>query len=129
MHACIGEGNDNPLQYSCLENPRDREAWWAAIYGVAQSQTRLKQLSSSSRDIINCFHDVVTYSKSICNQNTQLELISATQNLPSTEILIYGVCQLSLHLLSLLRAYLNFSALGKKMVTLHLFYRSYFFAD
>ena len=38
----------NPLQYSCLENPRDREAWWAAIYRVAQSQTRLKWLSSSS---------------------------------------------------------------------------------
>ena len=38
----IGEGNGNPLQCSCLENPRDREAWWAAIYGVAQSRTRLK---------------------------------------------------------------------------------------
>ena len=46
--SCIGEGNGNPLQYSCLENPRDGGAWWAAIYGVAQSQTRLKQLSSSS---------------------------------------------------------------------------------
>ena len=46
--SCIGEGNGNPLQYSCLENPRDRGAWWAAIYGVAQSRTRLKQLSSSS---------------------------------------------------------------------------------
>ena len=45
---CIGEGNGNPLQYSCLENPRDRGAWWAAIYGVAQSRTQLKQLSSSS---------------------------------------------------------------------------------
>ena len=44
----IGEGNGNPLQYSCLENPRDRGAWWAAVYGVAQSRTRLKQLSSSS---------------------------------------------------------------------------------
>ena len=43
-----GEGNDNPLQCSCLENPRDRGAWWAAIYGVAQSRTRLKWLSSSS---------------------------------------------------------------------------------
>ena len=43
---CIGEGNGNPLQCSCLENPRDGGAWWAAIYGVAQSQTRLKQLSS-----------------------------------------------------------------------------------
>ena len=43
-----GERNGNPLQYSCLENPRDRGAWWAAVYGVAQSRTRLKQLSSSS---------------------------------------------------------------------------------
>jgi len=40
--TCIGEGNGNPLQCSCLENPRDGGAWWAAIYGVAQSQTRLK---------------------------------------------------------------------------------------
>ena len=46
--SCIGEGNGNPLQCSCLENPRDGGAWWTAIYGVAQSQTRLKQLSSSS---------------------------------------------------------------------------------
>ena len=43
-----GEGNSNPLQCSCLENPRDGGAWWAAVYGVAQSQTQLKQLSSSS---------------------------------------------------------------------------------
>ena len=41
----FGEGNGNPLQYSCLENPVDRGAWWAAIYGVAQSRTRLKQFS------------------------------------------------------------------------------------
>ena len=46
--SCIGEGNGNPLQCSCLENPRNGGAWWAAIYGVAQSQTRLKWLSSSS---------------------------------------------------------------------------------
>ena len=45
---CTGEGNGNPLQCSCLENPRDGGAWWAAISGVAQSQTRLKWLSSSS---------------------------------------------------------------------------------
>ena len=44
-----GEGNGNPLQYSCLENPRGGGAWWAAVYGVAQSRTRLKWLSSSSR--------------------------------------------------------------------------------
>ena len=46
--SCIGEENGNPLQCSCLENPRDEGAWWAAVYGVAQSQTRLKWLSSSS---------------------------------------------------------------------------------
>ena len=46
--SCTGEGNGNPLQYSCLENPRDSGAWWAAIYGVTQSWTRLKWRSSSS---------------------------------------------------------------------------------
>ena len=46
--SCIGEGNGNPVQCSCLENPRDGGAWWAAIYGVVQSRTRLKWLSSSS---------------------------------------------------------------------------------
>ena len=50
--SCTGEGNGNPLQCSCLENPRDGEAWWAAVYGVAQSRTRLKQLSSSSSMLI-----------------------------------------------------------------------------
>ena len=45
--SCIGEGNGNPLQCSCLENPRDGGAWWAAVYRVAQSRTRLKRLSSS----------------------------------------------------------------------------------
>ena len=46
--SCIGEGNGNPLQCSCLENPRDGGAWWAAVYGVSQSRTWLKRLSSSS---------------------------------------------------------------------------------
>ena len=46
--SCIGEGNGNPLQCACLENPRDQGAWWAAVYGVVQSRTRLKRLSSSS---------------------------------------------------------------------------------
>ena len=46
--SCIGEGNGNPLQCSCLENPTDGGAWWAAVYGVAQSRIRLKRLSSSS---------------------------------------------------------------------------------
>ena len=46
-----GEGNGNPLQFSCLENPRDGGAWWDAVYGVAQSRTRLKQLSSCRRSV------------------------------------------------------------------------------
>ena len=51
--SCIGEGNGNPLQCSCLENPRDGGAWWAAVYGVAQSRTRLKRLSSSSSSLLS----------------------------------------------------------------------------
>ena len=51
--SCIGEGNGNPLQYSCLDNPRDEGAWWAAVYEVSQSRTWLKWLSSSSRGIIS----------------------------------------------------------------------------
>ena len=47
----IGEGNGDPLQCSCLENPRDRGAWWAAVYGVTQSRTQLEQLSSSSNSM------------------------------------------------------------------------------
>ena len=43
--SCIGEGNGNPLQYFCLENPRDGGAWWAAVYGVAQSQTGLRDFT------------------------------------------------------------------------------------
>ena len=50
--SCIGERNGNPLECSCLENPRDGGAWQAAVYGVAQSRTRLKQLSSSSSTVI-----------------------------------------------------------------------------
>ena len=52
---CIGEGNGNPLQYSCLENPRDGGAWWASVYGVAQSRTRLKRFSSSSSSPRACY--------------------------------------------------------------------------
>ena len=57
--SCIGEGNGNPLQCSCLENPRDGGARWAAVYGVAQSRTRLKQLSSSGSWAYFTYHNVV----------------------------------------------------------------------
>ena len=61
--SCIGERNGNPLQCSCLENPRDGEAWWAAVYGVAQSRTRLKPLSSSNMALISIslISDVLKY--------------------------------------------------------------------
>ena len=52
--SCMGEANGNPLQCSCLENPRDGGAWWAAVYGVTQSRTRLKRLSSSSKSESDC---------------------------------------------------------------------------
>ena len=54
----IGKGNGNPLQCSCLENPRDRGAWWAAVYGVAQSWTRLKRLSSSSSSSSSLYNHI-----------------------------------------------------------------------
>ena len=62
-----GEGNGNPLQYSCLQNPRDRGAWWAAIYGVTQSQTWLKWLSSSSSFLYSpTFTSIHDYWKNHC---------------------------------------------------------------
>ena len=61
--SCIGEGNGNPLQCPCLENPRDRGAWWAAVYGVAQSRTRLKRLSSSSSSMAKILE---VYSCELC---------------------------------------------------------------
>ena len=58
--SCIGKGNGNPLQCSCLENPRDGGAWWAAVCGVAQSRTRLRRLSSSSsRLVCGLTHDLL----------------------------------------------------------------------
>ena len=56
----VGEGNGNPLQCSCLENPRDGGALWASIYGVTQSRTQLKQLSSSSSRMLKTFCIVQT---------------------------------------------------------------------
>ena len=53
---CIGEGNSSPLQCSCLENPRDGGAWWAAVYRVSQSRTRLMRLSSSSSNSFVCVY-------------------------------------------------------------------------
>ena len=72
--SCIGEGNGNPLQCSCLEDPRDGGAWWAAIYGVTQSQTRLKWLSSSSRATRKCSINVVNEHKLLWNYSSLQKL-------------------------------------------------------
>ena len=56
----IGEGNGSPIQCSCLENPRDGRAWWAAVYGVAQSWTQLKQLSSNSSMMFTGLQEYLT---------------------------------------------------------------------
>ena len=80
----IGEGNDNPLQCSCLENPRDGGAWWAAVYGVAQSQKRLKQLSSSLFFLSEKFKALSTFSenkKSFPPWGFLIDLLSA-ENCP-----------------------------------------------
>ena len=63
--SCVGEGNGNPLQCSCLENPREEGAWWAAVYGVTQSQTRLKWLSSSSSSRDKRFGLLLFFNKTI----------------------------------------------------------------
>ena len=57
--SCFGEGNGNPLQHSCLENPRHGGTWWAAVFGAAQSRIRLKWLSSSSSSYISGFPSTV----------------------------------------------------------------------
>ena len=63
--SCIGEGTGKPLQYYCLENPRDRGAWWAVVYGVAQNQTQLKRLSSSRLPCPSLSHRVCSNSYSL----------------------------------------------------------------
>ena len=76
---CIGKGNGNPLQCSCLENPRDRGAWWAAVYGVAKSRTRLKWLSSNSSSSMApiCFRQKSKLvSKSLRKSTTGMKLCS-----------------------------------------------------
>ena len=77
--SCTGEGNGKPLQCSCLENLRDGGAWWAAIYGVAQSRTRLKRLSSSSSS-----HTVNSHWLSISHVVVYMFLCYSLQFVPSS---------------------------------------------
>ena len=76
--SCIGEGNGNPLQCSCLENPRDGGAWRTAVCGVAQSQTRLKRLSSSSVKDAHSMHKTETEGECVhTHTHTHTMLIGA----------------------------------------------------
>ena len=77
--SCVGEGNGNPLQCSCLENPRNGGAWWAAVYGVTQSRTRRKQLSSSSSDDSQQWEKVNAATKTQHSQRKNLTLGSSTK--------------------------------------------------
>ena len=85
--SCIREGNGNPLQCSCLENPRDGGGWWAAIYGVTQSQTRLKRLRSLAAEVDGKCQFVIDTSWRLCFIcGTVLKLILWTYNLVPQDI-------------------------------------------
>ena len=81
--SCTGEGNGNLLQCSCLENPRDGGAWWAAVYGVTQSRTQLKRLSSSSSR--TAAHQA---SLSITNSRSLFKLMSIESVMPSNHLIL-----------------------------------------
>jgi len=87
VYSCSGEGNGNPLQCSCLENPRDRGAWWAAS-GVTQSRTRLKQLSSSSSMLMFTGYSewyMIDLSVSFCKKEMSTNSSTLAWKIPWTE--------------------------------------------
>ena len=99
--SCIGEGNGNPLQCSCLENPRDRGAWWAAVYGVAQSRTRLKRLAAAAELWIPEFKRISRCKTKLCvrvhAKSLQLHPILCNPmdcSLPGSSV--HGILQLSI---------------------------------
>ena len=105
--SCIGEGHGNPLQCSCLENPRNRGAWWAAVCAVTQSWTRLKRLSSSSsssrdRTQVSCIAGRLPSEPSGKLKNTGVGTLSLLQGIFLTQESNQGVlhCRWILHQLS-----------------------------
>ena len=111
---CIGEGNGNPLQCSRLENPRDRGAWWVALCGIAQSQTQLKWLSSSSSRWIHVFtgdHPNLRQErlwKTLWHAQTKLNLGVTTITIHMTDVghpafWVYSACTLTLFKQSILK--------------------------
>ena len=106
MYSTEGEGNGNPLQCSCLENPRDRGAWWAAIYGVTQSWTRLRWLSSSSMHIfiilgsnLSVFYSTLEWIESLSSNDKErnnclysVELRTKIVNSKKYTVVLYLFC-------------------------------------
>ena len=89
--SCTGEGNGTPLQCSCLENPRDGGAWWAAVYGIAQSWTRLKRLSSSSICVRHCLRSRANVHVCVLSHSVMSDSDTMGYNLPSPSV--YGTLQ------------------------------------
>ena len=104
--SCIGEGNGNPLQCSCLENPRDGGAWWAAVFGVAQSRTRLKWFSSSS-NTPKCQHSLSQQTKPPWLFSHQPHIQSIAESHPIHQVSISCKCSLLLSSLSEIGLYLG----------------------
>ena len=91
--SCIGEGNGNPLQCSCLKNPRDGGAWWAAVCGIAQSWTRLMQLSSSrarqrSQEEPGCEAFEPVANRRRCRKTPRAHLNKLQRNKLETELML-----------------------------------------
>ena len=119
--SCIGEGNGNPLQCSCLENPRDRGACWAAVCGVAQSWTQLKWLSSSSS--ITTFRQLIQVTK-LSTQFVSHKGDTGRQNLWEEKNTLQKQNQTSTTLLCVLKAHV-FILLGLKVVNIHILLHSW----
>ena len=94
--SCIGEGNGNPFQCSCLENPRDGRAWWAAVYGVTQSQTQLKRLSNSSSSSYNLEKAMAPHSSTLAWKIPWAEEPGRLQSMRSLRVRHYWAISLSL---------------------------------
>ena len=102
--SCIGEGNGNPLQCSCLENPRDGGAWWVAVCGVTQSQTWLMWLSSSRTGACQAY-------LSISNSQSLLKFMSITLVMPFNHLILCCPCLLLPSIFSSSRVFSNESVL------------------
>ena len=109
--SCIGEGNGNPLQCSCLENPRDGGAWWASVYGVTQSRTRLKRLSSSSSSCCLFQRRVPDHVQGLAGAKCSIHISSSLANLLGSAFKTFRMQQLLLPLPCLYHYFVSFSCL------------------